>query len=99
MTRAPVTRLARLESRTFSTEHRVSIRCGHLKRLPPDYTGERHIVVGRELPNHGNHEWVEFEEVPGLSRTRQTPNGIVAGARFRRASTWHSWPHIRARKG
>ena len=65
MRRALVTRLARLESRTYSTEHRVTIRFGHLKRLPPEYVGERHIIVERELPNQGFQEWVEFEEVPG----------------------------------
>jgi hypothetical protein len=65
MTRALVARLARLESRSVSVEQRTPVRFGHLKRLPPEYKGERHVVVARQLPSVGNQEWVEFEEVPG----------------------------------
>jgi hypothetical protein len=60
-----LTRLARLESRRVFVEHRDTVRFGHLKRLPPEYQGERHVIVARQLPNVGNQEWVEFEEVPG----------------------------------
>jgi hypothetical protein len=59
-----VARLVRLESRTATAESRLTIRFGHLKRLPPEYVGERHIIVARELPSQGDQEWVEFEEVP-----------------------------------
>jgi hypothetical protein len=38
---------------------------GHLKRLPPEYKGERHIVIAKQLPNIGGQEWVEYEERPG----------------------------------
>jgi hypothetical protein len=65
MKRALVTRLARLESRRVLVEHSTKVRMGHLKRLPREYTGERHVIVAKELPNVGNQEWVEFEEVPG----------------------------------
>ena len=65
MKRALVTRLARLESRMVSVEQRDKVRLGHLKRLPQEYTGERHVIVATQLPNVGNQEWVEFEEVPG----------------------------------
>jgi hypothetical protein len=65
MKRGLLTRLARLEVRTSSAECRVTVRFGHLKRLPPEYTGERHVIVTRELPNQGEQEWVEFQEVPG----------------------------------
>jgi hypothetical protein len=75
MTRALVARLARLESRAASTECSVTLRFGHLKRLPQEYTGERHIIV-RELPNQGDQEWVEYEEVPGPD-----PNPPVCPAR------------------
>jgi hypothetical protein len=51
MTRALLARLVRLESRTLTAECRVTIRFGHLKRLPPRYTGERHVIVARQLPN------------------------------------------------
>jgi hypothetical protein len=73
MTRALITRLARLESRTSSQECRVTVRFGHLKRLPPEYVGERHIIVARELPNQGEHEWVEFEEMPGADPDSPEP--------------------------
>jgi hypothetical protein len=41
------------------------LRFGSLKRLPAEYTGERHVVISKHLPNRGDQEWVEFEEVPG----------------------------------
>jgi hypothetical protein len=65
MTRGLVARLAGLESRRSTSECRTTIRFGHLKRLPRSYTGERHVVVARELPSQNGQEWVEFEEVPG----------------------------------
>jgi hypothetical protein len=65
MKRALVVRLARLESRSVFVEQHTPVRFGRLKRLPPEYKGERHVVVARQLPNVGNQEWVEFEEVPG----------------------------------
>ena len=60
-----LTRLERLESRTYAAQHRVKSRMGHLKRLPPEYKGERHIVIAKQLPNIGGQEWVEYEERPG----------------------------------
>jgi len=43
----------------------VKVRFGDLRRLPQDYKGERHVVVGKQLPSKNGQEWVEFEEVPG----------------------------------
>ena len=63
--RCLLARLERLESRRVSVEQRTPVRFGHLKRLPREYAGERHVVVAKQLPNVGNQEWVEFEEVPG----------------------------------
>jgi hypothetical protein len=60
-----LTRLERLECRVVAADHRIKLRFGDLKRLPREYTGERHVVIARYLPNKGNEEWVEFEEVPG----------------------------------
>jgi hypothetical protein len=31
----------------------------------PDYKGEEHVVIAKELPSQNGREWVEFEEVPG----------------------------------
>ena len=60
-----LTRLERLECRVAASDHTVKLRFGHLKRLPRDYQGERHVIITRELPKQGDQEWVEFEEVPG----------------------------------
>jgi hypothetical protein len=60
-----LSRLERLESRSACVESRLKIRFGHLRRLSQKYKGERHVIVTRQLPNRGDQEWVEFEEVPG----------------------------------
>ena len=60
-----LTRLERLESRANAVRHRSRSRMGHLKRLPPEYKGECHIVIAKQLPNIGDQEWVEYEERPG----------------------------------
>ena len=62
---ALLTRLARLESRAAVVTHPVKLRFGKLRRLPRDYEGEKHVVVAKQLPKHGDQEWAEFEEVPG----------------------------------
>jgi hypothetical protein len=66
--RALLARLERLECRT-ATAGTIKVRFGDLRRLPPDYTGERHVVVARELPSQFGQDWVEFEEVPGPDPT------------------------------
>jgi hypothetical protein len=43
----------------------VTMLYGHLKRLPPDYVGERHSVITKHLGIRNGQEWVEYEEVPG----------------------------------
>ena len=59
-------RLVRLERAEAVSRWSVRIRCGHVKRLPREYTGERHLVVVKQLPPRSpGHEWVEFEERPG----------------------------------
>ena len=58
-------RLERLECRAVAREHSIRLRFGNLKQLPHEYQGERHVIVARELPNRGDQEWVEFEEVSG----------------------------------
>ena len=57
-------RLERLEVRT-APDGKIKLRFGNLKRLRQDYKGERHVVISKHLPNIGDQEWVEFEEVPG----------------------------------
>ena len=59
-------RLERLEYRVAAVgQHHFKFRFGNLKRLPREYTGERHVVITKHLPNEGDRERVEFEEVPG----------------------------------
>jgi hypothetical protein len=60
-----LTRIEKLETRVAARSKIIRIRLGYVKRLPCEYQGERHIVIARHLPNKGNQEWVEFEEVPG----------------------------------
>jgi hypothetical protein len=39
---------------------------GHIKPLPPDFIGERHVVVVRSEPTRNPYiEWCQFEERPG----------------------------------
>ena len=69
MTRAGLnSRLDRLErvQAQASSFRSFQIRLGHVKRLPRDYTGERHIEIVKRLPPMSPiGEWVEFEERPG----------------------------------
>ena len=44
---------------------KLKTRFGNLRRLPPDYVGERHMVIAKHLPCRFGQEWVEFEEAPG----------------------------------
>src|SRR5262245_1064114 len=60
-----LTRLERMECRVIAAHQGIRFRYGHLKRLPREYQGERHVVVARHLPNQGDQEWVAFEERPG----------------------------------
>jgi hypothetical protein len=60
-----LTRLARLECRVALRKQPILFRFGHLRRLPQDYQGERHIVITKHLPNQGAQQWVDYEERPG----------------------------------
>jgi hypothetical protein len=61
-------RLGRLEhaAAVTLTRHPYKLRIGHLKQLPGDYAGEKHIEIVKQLPPWSSiGEWVEFEERPG----------------------------------
>jgi hypothetical protein len=49
-----LTRLERLECRLAARDQPIKLRLGHLKRLPREYQGERHVIVARELPKQGS---------------------------------------------
>ena len=49
-------------------EKPLRVQLGHLKRLPADYDGERHIVtVGQRAADGERPGWYEFEERPGTA--------------------------------
>jgi hypothetical protein len=48
----------------------------HINRLPPEYRGERHVVVAKHLPSQFGQEWVEFEEVPGPDQNPTQESGV-----------------------
>jgi len=52
----------------------MQVRFGKLHRLPPDYQGERHVVVAKSLPAKNGQEWVEFAEVPGPDPSPPAPD-------------------------
>jgi hypothetical protein len=60
-----VRRLERLEART-EPERLTCFRYGWLKRLPQDFSGERHVVMlKREPVGSARAQWCEFEERAG----------------------------------
>ena len=60
--RAILGRLKRLETRAVTLgDGRLEVQLGYMKKLPPEYTGERHVVTVGQLPN-GHYQW---EEHPG----------------------------------
>jgi|HubBroStandDraft_6_1064221.scaffolds.fasta_scaffold2427361_1 hypothetical protein len=66
--RSVVSRLARLEqlNRLSTAPRRFRIQYGHLKTLPDDYTGSRHVVTVKQLPpGREGEDWYEWEERPG----------------------------------
>ena len=62
MKAALLKRLQRLEEVRAAEPQPLELQFGYLKKLPPDSTGERHIVTLGRLPD-GKHQW---EERPGL---------------------------------
>jgi hypothetical protein len=71
-----LTRVNRLETRITVGQQSFKIRFGDLKRLPPDYKGERHVIITRQLPDRGGNEWVEFQEVPGPEPNAPQPTPL-----------------------
>jgi hypothetical protein len=60
-----LSRLQRLEAKAEANTS-VMFRYGWLRRLPRDFTGEKHtVIVKREPSTKSNVEWCEFEERPG----------------------------------
>ena len=60
-----IDRLKRLEARSAAQEP-VKFRYGRVRRLPHDFTGERHVVVVKSQPTRSpDVEWCEFEQRAG----------------------------------
>jgi len=64
--RSLVSRLKRLERvERKLIRPRVVIQNGHMKTLPADYTGERHVVTLSCAPDENGRDFYEWEERPG----------------------------------
>jgi hypothetical protein len=64
--RSLITRVKRLEQVHVAEQQdgRLVVEYGYVvKKLPPDYSGPRHLVTVGRLPN-GWHEWEERPEAP-----------------------------------
>ena len=66
-------RLERLEVEAVQKQHHTKVRIGKLKRLSPEYAGERHTVISKTLSVENGKEWVEFEEVAGPDPNPMVP--------------------------
>ena len=70
--RSLLTRLKRLERvRAAQRLPQVDLQIGYVKKLPPEYTGERHVVTVGRLSD-GKYQW---EERPGLAPANEEKEG------------------------
>ena len=58
-------RVRKLAQAQADADVSVTLILGHVKRLPPDYVGERHAIITKELGIRNGYRWVEYTEVPG----------------------------------
>jgi hypothetical protein len=73
-------RLERVEAQAAAIRS-LQIRLGPIKKLPCDYTGERHIAIVKRLPPTSSiGERVEFEERPGPAP--EQPEGHIINVCF-----------------
>ena len=73
-------RLERVEAFTLARKP-FQLRLGHLRQLPREYTGERHIEIVKRLPPTSSiGERVEFEERPGP--VPEQPEGHIINVCF-----------------
>ena len=73
-------RLERVEAQAAAFRS-FQIRLGPIKKLPHDYTGERHIEIVKRLPPTSSiGERVEFEERPGPAP--EQPEGHIINVCF-----------------
>jgi len=70
-----LSRLERLESRSEGVRP-IKLRIGHVRCLPKEYSGERHLAIAKHLPSQFGHEWVEYEEVPGPDPNPAQESGL-----------------------
>ena len=64
--RSLVSRLKRLERvERKLIRPRVVVQQGRIKQLPPDYKGERHVVVVSCAADENGRDFYEWEECPG----------------------------------
>ena len=97
--KALLTRIKRLETvHTIERLPRVELQIGYLKKLPADYTGERHEVTAGRLPD-GTYLWEELPGPPPVSEDigTQIIRVILVGARMDgRTPGWRMRAHNKA---
>jgi hypothetical protein len=98
MKAALLKRLQRLEEVRAAEPRPVELQFGYLKKLPPDYTGERHVVTLGRLAD-GNYQW---EERPGPAPVEEEDNSKTI-IRMNLVEVKHHGagptPLVRARRG
>jgi hypothetical protein len=92
MKAALLKRLQHLEQvHAVEDEGPLEFQMGHLKKLPPEYTGERHVVtVGRAAD--GTYRWEERRSAPPASE--DSPKSIfrIFLVRAKDGRPDYSWP-------
>ena len=90
--RALLTRIKRLETvRAIKRLPQFELQTGYLKKLPEEYTGERHVVtVGRAAD--GTYRWEERRGAPSASEDscKWIIRSILVGVKNGRPD--YSWP-------
>jgi hypothetical protein len=92
MKTALLTRLKRLEEvRAVESLPSVEFQIGYLKKLPPEYAGERHVVtVGRAAD--GKYRWEERPGAPPASEDGPTSIIRIFLVRAKDGRPDYSWP-------
>ena len=70
-------RLERLEA-SIVRARANKLRFGHIRELPREYQGDRHVIIAKRLGIQDGNEWVEYEERPGPRPPGSQPDEGVA---------------------
>ena len=93
--RSLLTRLKRLERvRAAERQPPIELQIGYLKKLPPEYTGERHVATVGRLSD-GKYQWEE-RPGPAASQRRRWRRAQDHKGRSRGGEGWPGWLLTRA---